>query len=121
MPARIVGLDRLRRKLARLPASVRKETVAALIQGAQQIAESARSRVATDRGELADSIAVGASDDGLSVTVEASAEHAKFVEFGTRHTPARPFLLPAFEEARPKVVAAVAEAARRAIKNVAKN
>lgn len=121
MAARIEGLDRLKRKLAALPGAVRKEATAALLDAGEQIADGAKSRVATDTGELAGSINVRADDEGASVIVEATAAHAKFVEFGTRHTPARPFLLPAFEEARPQVVSAVAQAARRAIKNVAKS
>lgn len=120
MAATIVGLERLRRKLRKIPVAVRKEASMAIAEGAEQIAGGARARVPVDSGELAGSIKVHLGDDGMSAVVEAAAEHAKFVEFGTRQTPARPFLLPAFEEAKPKIVAEIKEAVRRALKDAAK-
>lgn len=120
MPAKIVGLERLRRKLRKIPAQVHKDVSLALAEGAERIADGARERVPVASGDLKDSIRVRGSEDGMSISVEAPAEHARFVEFGTRRTPARPFLLPAFEEAKPKIVAEIKEAVRRALKDAAK-
>ena len=49
--------------------------------------------------------------------VTASAPYAKYMEFGTRHNAAHPFLRPAAEEARSDVVRQVAEAVNQAIKS----
>ena len=120
MTIRIEGLDGPQRKLRKIPAQIEKEVSVALNEGAERIADGARARVSVDSGSLRNSIHVRQSEEGMSASVETSAEHARHVEFGTRHAPARPFLLPAFDEAKPKVVAEVRGAVRRALKDGAK-
>ena len=43
------------------------------------------------------------SADGLTATVEPTAEYAAYVELGTRFMDAQPYLKPAFEEQKKKV------------------
>lgn len=49
-------------------------------------------------GTLKRSIGIEVSDGGMTATVEPTAEHAPYVEFGTRFMEAQPYLNPAFEE-----------------------
>lgn len=65
----------------------------------ERIAEEARRRVRVKTGETRDSIEV--TDDG----VEAGSA-APFLEFGTRHMPAYPFLGPAVEVAKAGIMEA---------------
>lgn len=51
-----------------------------------------------DTGTLKRSIGLDVSDNGMSATVEPTAEYAPYVELGTRFMEAQPFLKPAFEE-----------------------
>lgn len=100
------GVDRLKRKLKRMPQVARKEIKAALQQSAEELAETAKSLAPVKSGALRDSIGYtfgnykaenanvrGVSGGGgrlndpdLTVTVhagDAKAFYAAFVEFGT--------------------------------------
>lgn len=55
---------------------------------------------AIDTGELINSIQTDIN--GLSATVGTNQEKAAHLEFGTAHIAARPFMEPAFEEAKPE-------------------
>lgn len=79
-----------------------------LIEGveeiAEQIAEGARERVPVDSGALRDAIHVDV--DGMEVSVVAGDDDAFYghiVEHGGVHTPAHPFLIPAYEAERPNL------------------
>lgn len=65
---------------------------------AQDIVDDAKRRVPVDTGELRDSI--GKRREGIGWLVEATAEYAGFVEYGTRHMAAQPYLTPAAEGQR---------------------
>lgn len=89
-------------RLPEIAAELRPRVSAAVKEGAQAIAEDARMRVHTDDGELRDSITVRRYQAaGYLVEVEAQDEeglyYGWFVEFGTSHAPAYPFLMPAME------------------------
>lgn len=103
--------------LGRLLPVVEGHVAEELAAVAGDIRDEARERVmalrATTRplpSELAESIAVMGGADGLAVTVRADAAHAGAVEFGTRHMPPRPFLMPAAEGARGAFAGRVARA-----------
>lgn len=51
-----------------------------------------------DTGTLKRSIGLDVSDNGMTATVEPTAEYAPYVELGTRFMEAQPYLKPAFEE-----------------------
>lgn len=109
MATRVEGVDRLKKKLAAIPAHARKEIRAALETGAAEIAETARRFAPVDSGDLKASIGhtfgqyraananvrgvVSAADTGdpdLSVTIHAGDEkawYAALVEFGSKGHP----------------------------------
>jgi HK97 gp10 family phage protein len=107
-----------------LPEIARKivsETDAAIVAGAEVVKQEADRRLEPHRltGELERQTHV---DDRKRAGVYVMAGDPKdpsfafwgpFLEFGTRHAPAYPFLVPALEEKRDEVVTLVAEAVRR--------
>jgi len=93
-PETNVRMERYERELERMTRAL-----------AQQIADGARRRVYRNlkspkaRSPLADSIRVTADSAG-GWRVVTDKYYARFVEFGTRYQPARPFLTPAAEEVK---------------------
>tara|TARA_B100001939_G_scaffold324295_1_gene316152 strand:+ start:253 stop:591 length:339 start_codon:yes stop_codon:yes gene_type:complete len=73
---------------------------------AEQIVQAARRRVYATRqassgpSRLAESLMVEPLPDATGYQVITRVPHARFVEFGTRHMAARPFLTPAVAEVR---------------------
>lgn len=98
---KILGLDRLNKKLKKLPAAAEKAVKAAMEQGADEIVAMMKSLVAVDSGDLRDSIgwtwgdrpkysqalaSVKSSDGKLSLTIFAGnskVRYAHLVEFAT--------------------------------------
>lgn len=98
----ILGLSKLNRKLAKLPAAAEKRIKEAMGQGADEIVALMKSLVAVDSGELRDSIgwtwgdapkysqkiaSVKSSDGKLVITIYAGnskVRYAHLVEFATR-------------------------------------
>lgn len=103
MATKMEGLDRLRKKLVRLPTLAREEISSAMEVGAQEMVDLAKSLVAVDRGDLRDSIGWtwgdapkgsitlgrvrgGKRSGDLAITIYAGndkAFYARWVEFGT--------------------------------------
>lgn len=71
--------------------------------GATNIETDAKAHAPVRTGELRDSIHT-TTETPLSATVGADAGHAAFVELGTRRMAARPFMLPAFERTKDRIV-----------------
>lgn len=78
---------------------------AALLAGAEAVAESARGMCPVDTGRLRGSI--GASQSGDGAVAYAGEDYAVYVEFGTYKTAAQPFLMPALSAAEGAVMSAV--------------
>ena len=79
------------------------------------VAETAKARVPVLTGRLRDAIHVDV-ELGVGTYVVAGTDqiwYGLFVEHGTRHAPAHPFLLPALEENRATIEAEVIGAIRR--------
>lgn len=132
------SLDRLKKKLARVPVEARKEMRKALEQGAYEIADTAHAWAPSNTGALKRSIGYtfgdykadnanvrgmatsgGGKDPDLSVTVhagDATAFYAAFVEFGTVHAKAQPYFFPAYRANKKRVKNRI----NRAIKKAAK-
>ena len=102
MANQIHGLDRLNKKLARLPLVAQKRIREAMEQGANEIVAMMKSLVPTDSGALRNSISwtwgaapkgaltlatvkgKGGSDNTITIFAgNADAYYARFVEFGT--------------------------------------
>lgn len=125
---RIRGLDSLQRKLERLPAQIKQETIERIEDTADAIVLKAVNRAPVDLGVLKQSIDNEPKNGGLNYVVFVSAEYAPYVEFGTGtevqvpselndyarqfkgsgkrlvNLPARPFFFPAYFEERRKLV-----------------
>ena len=117
----ITGLDKLQGKLTALPEQMSKAAQAGLYLGGLQIEALAKQSImeggksgvvyhrrsvshtasapgeapANDTGRLVNSIHTDRSDDGQTVTVSVDAAYGAALEFGSVHTAARPFMLPA--------------------------
>jgi HK97 gp10 family phage protein len=108
MSVKVVGLDRLRDKLAELPEDIRRGAEAAVAATVDAVADLAREAAPIgETGELRDSIQGEVS--GLSGTVGATADYASFVEFGTSKMSERPYLWPAGEQGRKILAEQLAE------------
>ena len=57
---------------------------------------------ASDTGFLASNIHLVVDADQLGASIESRAKYSAFLEFGTRHMRARPFMQPALEQGRRK-------------------
>lgn len=90
---------------------------AGLTQGVSAMADGARRLCPVDTGDLKASISARseAAADGAEGVVTAGAAHAVYVELGTSHMAARPFLLPACQAERGALLEAVARAVRGVI------
>lgn len=55
-------------------------------------------------GFLRRSIKISKGDNGMSVTVEPTAEYAPYLEYGTRFMKEHPFVKPALEKVKPKFI-----------------
>ena len=69
---------------------------------------------ADDLGQLARDVTLMIDADGYGATVESRAAHSRFLEFGTAEMAARPFMFPAFERHRARIVKRIAAALRGA-------
>ena len=111
---------KLRAKLRRIEKELPGTITAACIKGADVIAGAARAKVPHGAtGNLAAGVAVQPTKRGAWVRVDAVAdddrEYAGHVEYGTSRMPARPFLRPAVDGSRSRVLRAVADALHDAL------
>lgn len=145
MPAKILNLARLNRKLARLPAETIEAIRPAMAAAADEIVRMAQRFVPVASGKLRDSIGwvfganipkgavaiakIGGGRRGsktikeLTITVYAGndeAFYARWVEFGTVNTPAQPYFFPSYRAVRKSVKAKVRKAVREAAQAEAK-
>lgn len=118
-------MNRLPEIIAELPVAVR----AALVQGAQRVAQSAKDRVPEDTGDLERAIHVEIAEDPTDAAVlsgravleggvyvvagDDKVFYGHMVEHGTTHSPPHPFLVPALEENRAAIQEEIAAALRK--------
>ena len=115
----IKGMDSLKRKLAKLPEEGRSQARVVIRTSAVNIQNKAKIRSPRDpqrppkdlsakvSGLLRNSITHQIINAGLGAVIGTNRFYAPFQEFGTAFIPARPFLLPAFEEEYPNFMAAM--------------
>ena len=106
--------NRLPEVIAALPAAIHE----AVAQAAEQVAESARARVPVVTGDLQRAIHVEAGeteDEMLVVAGDRKVFYGNLVEHGGAvNRPAHPFLIPALEENRERILEELRAAVRRA-------
>jgi HK97 gp10 family phage protein len=114
MPTKIVGLDRLQKSLSKVLTEVQTQTtIEAITLGAEMMQGAISMRAPVRTGELAGSIEfelkyvrkvvtalVGPSKEGF---------YGRFLEFGTKFMPARPFMRPALDEESEKIIRAMGD------------
>lgn len=108
----ILGLPQLQAKLRALPVIADRAAKVGRGQGANRVAAEAQSRVPVRTGATRASIAVTVAGEGEAVV---ASQAAVFLEFGTVHMAAQPFLVPAFEQERDQVVEDIADAVQTAL------
>lgn len=116
------GMSNVRRALLRVSGEGQKAASRAIVATALDIQREAKERVPVDTGRLRNSIAVAEHESGIPATVGTqiaanqirpgmttavigtSVDYAPNVEFGTSRSRAQPYLFPAAEINRPKLV-----------------
>ena len=111
MGSSVEGTAALRRDLARIPRQVAEAAQTAVMAAADAVADDARTQAPVLTGALRDSITV--QTDEPDVVVDARADYAGYVEFGTSDAPAQPFLGPAVETERTKLLNRIIVSVRR--------
>lgn len=138
MATRVLGLDRLKRKLKRFPAVVEQEIRTAMETSANEIVALAKSLAPVDSGELRNSIGWtwgdapegamvlgtvrGNRSGNLVITIYAGggdAFYGRFVEFGTQNMPAQPFFYPSYRALRRRARGRVTRSVNKAAKRIA--
>ncbi|HHB1033555.1 TPA: HK97-gp10 family putative phage morphogenesis protein [Vibrio cholerae] len=100
-----VDVQKALNRIARYGGQAEKGVRKAVLQSTMSIETNAKKRAPVDTGKLRGSIKGTAK--GLEGEVTATAEHAPFVEFGTRRMGAQPYMGPAAEQERPRFEQAV--------------
>jgi HK97 gp10 family phage protein len=107
----VTGTDKALANLRRLEKEMPGSATRACIEGAEVIADMARAFVPMGSGNLAISIAVQPTRRGAWVRADATkdddAEYAGHVEYGTSKMRKQPYLRPAVDMGRSKVMRAV--------------
>ncbi len=98
MGTKIVGMEKLQAKLKK---GVSMDAVKRVVRkNGSELQKKAMRNARVDTGTLKRSIGLGITD--TTAVVEATAEYAPYVEFGTRRMEAQPYLGPAFNEQKEK-------------------
>lgn len=115
--ARIEGLQRTLRAVGRIPAAMREARAETLHDWAEEVQEGAEARVPRRSGALWSGIEERVDERygraEVGVWDENETEYAYYVEKGTSSMRDQPYLVPAFEAARPEVTRSYRAALRR--------
>jgi HK97 gp10 family phage protein len=105
---------RSRSRLPQIAAQLQARIDTAVRAGAEAVSAQAKQRVPVESGALRDAIHVerGGVGEYTVVAGDREAFYGHLVEFGTVHTPPRPFLVPAAEASRDEITAAARTALR---------
>jgi HK97 gp10 family phage protein len=136
---KIIGIEKMMRRLERIPEEVRRRTKAELMLGGREINMLQRSLVPKDDLTLAGTIrSEPLPDPQIGVVILAGGEattkpvretekgnspeydYALAQEFGTEEMPAKPFFRPAIRVKKKQVRNRVRAAARKALRSAAK-
>lgn len=115
MTIQLEGGKQLEKALKQLPGRIAKKVVrGATLAGAGVVRKEAKRRVAFESGTLKKSISARKTDQTptsvtYSVGPTTKGFYGQFLEIGTQHQQARPFLRPAFDEKQSEIVAKIEE------------
>ena len=98
---------------AKAAAGIHAGAVAEVAKAAHDIEAAAKAKVPVRTATLQRSIHTVVSAGGLTATVGPSVAYSAFVEFGTRHMAARPYMRPAAEAVYPRFTDAMKALTRR--------
>jgi HK97 gp10 family phage protein len=105
----LIGLDEEMKRLREMGAELEQEVYKVLGEHGKKIREGAKSRVPVSSGRLQRSLKMTRSRRKMYAKIyskeTADCYHAPFIEYGTKHSEARPFLGPAAREDEPDFVA----------------
>ncbi|MEO4000315.1 HK97-gp10 family putative phage morphogenesis protein [Mesorhizobium sp. CAU 1732] len=137
---KILNMERLKRKLARIPDAVKRRAQADLLLAGREINMLQRSLAPKDDGVLAGTIRTEALTDGtVGVEIKAGGaattkavrnsekgnspnyDYALAQEFGTKDMSPNPFFYPGYRARRKKALANVRRGWKRAMKDAASN
>lgn len=114
---RLDGLERALRAVGRIPEAMRLARTETLNTWAEDVQEKARARAPRASGALRGDINTKVAEQWgraeVGVWDEPAVGYALYVEKGTSKMAAQPYLVPAFNEARPLVTRAYRAALRR--------
>lgn len=123
MGIKVTGEKRLQQALMAYAPAFTRALQPAVNEGAAMVEAYAKQRAPVGEGELASKIESGpvrvTATEVVSETVS-SAEHGPFVEFGTAHMAAQPFMRPAREQAKKQGKRLLATEAAKLIPQVAR-
>jgi HK97 gp10 family phage protein len=106
----------LKSRLPAIAAELHGLIEAALVPGAQIVAEQAKQRVPVESGDLRDAIHVDTQPEGVYVIAgNRNVFYGHMVEHGTSHSPPEPFLVPALEANQKTVVELAKQALKRGV------
>ena len=104
---KIEGLGQLLAACAKADTEVQTRAARALLASALRIETEAKQRCPVDTGRLRSSIRSDVDETKLEGQVWTNVKYAPFVEFGTSKQHAQPYMTPAAELERPKIIAAL--------------
>jgi HK97 gp10 family phage protein len=116
MKIKIDGTQKLENTFKKINKSTADEVEQALINSALMVERSAKIKAPVDTGRLRQSITHNDYDFGSEnphVKVGTNVEYAPSVEFGTSKMAAQPFLRPAYEENKQKILKEIAKAVKK--------
>ncbi len=113
----INGLAGLIARLRQMQENIIPAAVAAVEVNAQEVCDMAKELCPVETGNLKNSITatVTRTETGCIANVSCGAPYGVYVEHGTVHTPARPFMYPAAKAYEAKIAREVAQAIREAM------
>lgn len=114
----VSGMDKLRRRLDRMPGKAKENIRAALNQNADELLNAQRALAQRNRrsGKTINSLQKDAGRHELEVIVFSDYFGARFEEFGTAKMPAIPFFFPAYRLLRKKFKTRVRSAINKSVK-----
>lgn len=114
--AKIEGLERSQKRLARIPQRMRIEVRVVLDKSADELVAMQKRLVAVDEGDLRVSIRKRDGRHDLSVEVFTDDFKARWIEFGTVSQPSQPYFFGPYRASKKRIKSRTTRAMRKAVK-----